>query len=112
MEWREDFIRTYLERDIPQIGPRIPAETLRQFWTMLAHNQGMTINAAKLAAGLAVSGQTIGRYLDLLTDLLLVRKLQPWLSNIGKIMVRSPKVYVRDSGIIHRLLGINNQECY
>ncbi len=110
VEWREDFIRTYLERDIPQLGPRIPAETLRRFWTMLAHNQGMTINAARMAAGLGVSGQTIGRYLDLLADLLLVRRLQPWLSNIGKRMVKSPKVYVRDSGIVHRLLGIGDQE--
>lgn len=110
VEWREDFIRTYLERDIPLLGPRIPAETLRRFWTMLAHNQGMMVNAARLAAGLGVSGQTIGRYLDLLCDLLLVRKLQPWLSNIGKRMVKSPKVYVRDSGIVHRLLGIDDPE--
>ncbi len=108
--WREDFIRTYLERDIPKLGPRIPSETLRRFWTMLAHHQGMMINGARLAAALGVSGQTIGRYLDLLTDLLLVRKLQPWRSNAGKRMVKSPKVYVRDSGMVHRLLGIDDTE--
>ncbi len=108
--WREDFIRTYLERDIPQLGPRIPSETLRRFWTMLAHNQGMTINGARLAAALGVSGQTIGRYLDLLADLLLVRRLPPWRSNAGKRMVKSPKVYVRDSGMVHRLLGIEDHE--
>ena len=75
--WRENFVRTYLERDIPQLGPRVPAETLRRFWTMLAHLQGGTLNAAQLARGLAVDGKTIGRYLDLLVDLLLVRRLAP-----------------------------------
>jgi uncharacterized protein len=110
LEWREAFIRTYLERDIPQLGPRVPAETLRRFWTMLAHNQGGTLNASRLAQGLGVSGQTIGRYLDLLADLLLVRRLAPWLSNVGKRMVRSPRVYVRDSGIVHALLGLETIE--
>jgi uncharacterized protein len=105
-EWRQAFIRTYLERDIPQLGPRIPAETLRRFWTMLAHDQGGLLNAARIAKGLAVSGQTVGRYLDLLVDLLLVRRLQPWTSNLGKRMVRSPRVFVRDSGLVHALLGI------
>lgn len=108
LDWRLDFIRTYLERDIPQLGPRIPAETLRRFWTMLAHSQGATLNAASLARGLGVSGVTIGRYLDLLVDLLLVRRIQPWVSNMGKRLVRSPKVYVRDSGITHSLLGIES----
>ena len=107
-EWREDFIRTYLERDIPQFGPRIPATTLHRFWTMLAHNQGTVINAARLASALGVSGQTVGRYLDLLVDLLLARRLQPWMDNTGKRLVKSPKVYVRDSGIVHRLLNIEN----
>ena len=106
LEWRRNFIRTYLERDIPQLGPRIPAETLRRLWIMLAHDQGGMINAARLAAALGVSGQTVGRYIDLLCDLLLVRRLTPWASNAGKRMVKSPKVYVRDSGLVHALLGI------
>ena len=106
MEWRRAFIRTYLERDIPQLGPRLPAETLRRFWTMLAHEQGGIINAAKLAAALGVSGQTVGRHLDLLCDVLMVRRLAPWAANAGKRLVRSPKIYVRDSGLVHALLGI------
>jgi len=106
--WRRDFIRTYLERDIPQLGPRIPAATLDRFWTMLAHNQGSPLNAAQLARNLDVSGVTIGRYLDLMTDLLLVRRLKPWTFNIGKRLIRSPKIYVRDSGITHALLNISN----
>jgi predicted AAA+ superfamily ATPase len=108
--WRRDFIRTYLERDIPQLGPRIPAETLRRLWTMLAHNQGALLNAAKLAQGLGVSGATIGRYLDLMVDLLLVRRLPPRLTNAGKRLVRSPKVYLRDSGLLHALLGIADKD--
>jgi predicted AAA+ superfamily ATPase len=110
LKWRQDFIRTYLERDIPQLGPRIPAETLRRFWSMLAHNQGELLNAAKLAAALGVDGKTVARYLDLLVDLLLVRRLQPWHSNTGKRLVKSPKTYVRDSGITHALLGIPDKE--
>lgn len=110
LKWRQDFIRTYLERDIPQLGPRIPAETLRRFWSMLAHNQGELLNAAKLAAALGVDGKTVARYLDLLVDLLLVRCLKPWHSNTGKRMVKSPKTYVRDSGIAHALLGISDKE--
>jgi len=108
MKWRLDFIKTYLERDVPQLGPRIPAETLERFWTMLAHNQGTVLNAAKLARNLDVSGVTIGRYLDLMCDLLLVRRLKPWTFNIGKRLVRSPKIYVRDSGITHALLHIES----
>lgn len=107
-EWRLDFIRTYLERDIPQLGPRIPAETLRRFWTMLAHNQGQGFNAAAFAKGLDVKGVTTSRYLDLLVDLLLVRRLQPWISNLGRRLVKAPKTYIRDSGICHALLGIEN----
>ena len=106
LEWRRNFIRTYLERDIPQLGPRIPSETLRRLWTMLAHEQGSMLNAARLAAALGLSGQTMGRYIDLLCDLLLVRRLTPWTSNLGKRMTKSPKVYVRDSGLVHALLGI------
>lgn len=108
LRWRSEFIRSYLERDIPALGPRVPAETLRRFWTMLAHSQGGLWNASALAAGLGVSGQTIARYLDLLVDLLLVRRLSPWSANAGKRLVRSPKVYLRDSGIAHALLGIPN----
>lgn len=108
--WRESFIRTYLERDVPQLGPRIPAETLRRFWTMLAHLQGGLFNAAQLARALAVDGKTIMRYLDLMVDLLLVRRLPPFHANLGKRLVKSPKIYVRDSGIVHALLGLDNQE--
>jgi uncharacterized protein len=109
-EWRAAFIQTYLERDVPSLGPRIPAETLHRFWQMLAHNQGQMLNAAQLAAGLGISGQTVARYLDIMVDLLLVRRLQPWSTNVGKRLVRSPKVYVRDSGLLHTLLGIRDQE--
>jgi predicted AAA+ superfamily ATPase len=106
MAWREAFITTYLERDIPQLGPRIPAVTLRRLWTMLAHQQGGLLNQAQLAGSLAVSGQTVGRYIDLLADLMLVRRLSPWHGNVGKRLVRTPKVYVRDSGLVHALLGL------
>lgn len=108
LAWRIDFMRTYLERDIPQLGPRIPATTLERFWTMLAHNQGGILNASNLARGLEVSSPTVGNYLDLMVDLLLVRRLQPWTSKVGKRLVRSPKVYVRDSGITHALLNISD----
>lgn len=110
LRWRADFIRTYLERDIPQLGPRIPAETLRRFWTMLAHQQGGLLNAAGLARALAVDGKTVASYLDLLVDLLLVRRLAPWHGNMRKRLVKSPKVYVRDSGLVHALLGIEDRE--
>lgn len=108
--WRADFVRTYTERDIPALGPRIPAETIRRFWTMLAHEQGALHNAAKLAASLGVSGQTIARYVDLLVDLMLLRRLPPLISNAGKRLVRSPRLYLRDSGIVHALLGIENYD--
>lgn len=110
LRWRHDFIRTYLERDIPQLGPRIPAETLRRLWTMLAHSQGGLLNAAALARALAVDGKTVAAYLDLLVDLLLVRRLAPWHGNVRKRLVKSPKVYVRDSGLVHALLGIAERE--
>ncbi len=110
LRWRRDFIRTYLERDIPQLGPRIPAETLRRLWTMLAHQQGGLLNVAQLARGLGLTGVTVGHYLDLLVDLLLVRRLQPRLTNTGKRLVRSPKVYVRDTGLMHALLGLVDKE--
>jgi predicted AAA+ superfamily ATPase len=110
LSWRENFIRTYLERDVPQLGPRIPAETLRRFWVMLAHTQGGLLNAAALARGLGVDGKTIAKYLDLMVDLLLVRRLTPWHRNVGKRLVKSPKVYVRDSGVTHALLGLGTKE--
>ena len=106
LRWREDFVRTYLERDIPQFGPRIAAETLRRFWTMLGHHQGQPLNVAQLARNLGVDGKTAAGYIDLLVDLLLVRRLPPWHANVGKRLVRSPRVYVRDSGLLHALLGL------
>ena len=108
--WRENFIATYLERDIPQLGPRIPATTLRRFWTMLAHRQGALLNAAELARSLAVDGKTVARYLDLMVDLLLVRRLQPLHANVGKRLVRSPKTYLRDPGLVHTLLRLDTTE--
>jgi len=103
---RKSFIRTYLERDVPQFGPRIPAETLERLWTMLAHGQGTLLNASRLASSLSLTAPTVTRYIDLLVDLLLVRRLRPFHANIGKRLVKSPKVYVRDSGLLHALLGI------
>lgn len=103
---RESFIRTYLERDVPMFGPRIPAQTLERLWKMLAHNQAGLLNASRLAAGLGVTAPTVTSYIDLLVDLLLVRRLPPFHSNAGKRLVKSPKVYVRDSGLVHALLGI------
>ena len=110
LDWRSSFIRTYLERDIPQFGPRIPATTLGRFWTMLAHSQCDLFNAAQLARGLAVDGKTVARYLDLMVDLMLVRRLQPFQTNAGKRLVKSPRVLVRDSGIVHALLAIRDSE--
>lgn len=110
LRWRQQFITTYLERDIPALGPRIPAQTLHRLWTMLAHDQGQLINAAKLAASLAVSGQTVARYVDLLCDLMLVRRLRPWGANASKRLVRTPKLYVRDSGLVHALLGLSSYD--
>ena len=108
--WRENFMRTYLERDIPQLGPRIPAETLRRFWVMLAHYQGGLLNAAELGRSLGVDGKTVARYLDLLVDLLLVRRLQPLHANGTKRLVKAAKVYVRDSGLLHSLLGLDDRD--
>ncbi len=110
LRWRQDFIRTYLERDIPQFGPRIAAETLRRFWVMLAHNQGGLLNIAQFSRNLGVDVKTINGYLDLLVDMMLVRRLPPWHTNIGKRLVKSPKVYVRDSGLVHALLAIQDKE--
>lgn len=110
LRWRQDFIRTYLERDIPQFGARIAAETLRRFWIMLAHHQGGLLNTAMFARNLGVDVKTVSAYLDLLVDMLLVRRLQPWHANLGKRLVKSPKVYVRDSGLVHALLLIQDKE--
>ena len=104
--WRQDFIRTFLERDVALFGPRLPAETLARFWTMLAHNHGQLLNASQLARSLGFSPQTVTRYLDLLVDLLLVRRLPPLTANVKKRLVKSPRVYVRDSGQVHALLGL------
>lgn len=108
LAWRQAFVRSYLERDIPQLGPRIPAETLRRFWTMLAHLQSQQLNAARIATGLGVSGVTVARYVDLLVDLLLLRRLPPWSGSSAKRLVRSPRLFIRDSGIAHALLGIES----
>jgi predicted AAA+ superfamily ATPase len=110
LRWRQDFIRSYLERDIPQFGPRIAADTLRRFWVMLAHHQGGLLNTSQFARNLGVDAKTAAAYLDLLVDLLLVRRLPPWHANVGKRLVKSPKVYVRDSGLVHALLGIPDKE--
>ena len=106
LRWRTDFIRSYLERDVPMFAPRMPAETIGRLWTMLANAQGGVLNQARLASGLGVSAPTVNRYIDLLADLLLVRRLRPWSSNSGKRLVRSPKIYIRDSGMLHALLEL------
>ena len=108
--WREAFIATYLERDIPALGPRTPATSLRRLWTMLAHLQGSLLNYSQLATSLAISGQLVHRYVDILCDLMLLRRLAAWHGNVGKRLVKSPKVYVRDSGLVHALLGLTNYE--
>jgi uncharacterized protein len=110
LDWRRNFIKSYLERDVLQFAPRIAAETLRRLWIMLAHNQAQLLNAANLARSLAVDGKTVASYLDLLVDLLLVRRLPAWHRNEGKRMIKAPKVYVRDSGVAHALLGIPDKE--
>lgn len=106
--YRQNFIRTYLQRDIPQFGPRIPAETLERLWIMLSHNQGQFLNSSKLASSLSVSAPTISSYIDLLSDLLLLRRLKSFFINNKKRLIKSPRIYVRDSGIAHALLGITN----
>jgi uncharacterized protein len=107
--WREQFVRTFLERDVPQLGIGIAAPTLLRFWTMVAHYHGQVWNSAEPARSLGVSEPTIRRYLDALTGVFMVRQLQPWHENLGKRQVRSPKVYVRDSGLLHQLLGVRTE---
>ncbi|MBC3785955.1 ATP-binding protein [Spirosoma utsteinense] len=108
LRWRLNFIATYLERDVPQFGPRIPAMTLRRLWTMLAHSQGGQLNVAQLGGNLDIAGPTAKRYIELLEDLLLIRTIRPWSGNVGKRLVKSPKVYIRDSGLTHALLNISS----
>jgi uncharacterized protein len=108
MFFRLNFIRTYLERDVPQFGPRIPSQTLERLWTMLAHNQGGQLNASKLAASLMISTPTVSAYIDLLVDLLLVRRLCAYHTNSAKRIIKAPKIYVRDSGLTHALLGLED----
>jgi len=110
LAYRMSFIRTYLEREIPQFGSRIASQTLERFWTMLAHSQGSIINASQLSRSLMLSAKSVTSYVDLFTDLLLVRKIPPYFANIKKRMVKSPKVYIRDSGLLHGLLGIRDFE--
>ncbi|SFE35585.1 hypothetical protein SAMN05518672_105382 [Chitinophaga sp. CF118] len=106
LRWRMNFISTYLERDVPQFGARIPATSLRLLWTMLAHSQGGQINIAQMGANLGVTAPTAKRYIELLEDLLLIRTLRPWSGNLGKRLVKSPKIYIRDSGLTHALLNL------
>ena len=106
LAWRRDFIRSYLERDVPMFAPRMPVQALGRLWTMLAHQQGALLNQARLAGSLGVSAPTVNRYIDLMVDLQLVRRLAPWSGNVGKRLVKAPKVYVRDSGIVHALLDL------
>ncbi len=108
MEWLENLIRTYVERDVPQLGFRVPAVRLRRLWTMLAHFQGEPVNVSQLGANLETDHKTVSRYIDILTDLLLLRRIEPWHRNAKKRLVKSPRYYVRDSGLLHRLLSIGN----
>ncbi len=109
LDWRRDFIRSYLERDVPMFAPRLPAETIGRLWNMLAHNQGSVLNQSRIASALGVANPTVDRYIDLLVDLQLVRRMRPWSGNLGKRLVKSPKVYVRDSGLLHGLLELQTK---
>jgi uncharacterized protein len=110
LTWRRQFLQTFLERDIPQLGISIPALALRRFWNMIAHYHGQIWNAAELARALAVNESTVRRYLDLMAGVFMIRQLPPWFENLGKRQVKSPKIYVRDSGLLHSLLGISSQQ--
>jgi uncharacterized protein len=109
LQWRTDFIRSYLERDIPMFAPRMPANLLGRLWSMLAHLQGTPLNAARLAQSLGVSAPMVNRYIDLFVDLFLIRRVNPWNGNLGKRLVKSPKIYIRDSGLVHALLEVESQ---
>ena len=108
MAWRDGFVRTFLERDIPQLGITVPAAAMRRFWTMLAHWHGQTWNASELGRAMSFSDKTVRRYLDLLTGTYMVRQLQPWFENVAKRQVKAPKVYLRDTGLLHALLDIHD----
>jgi hypothetical protein len=108
LRWRDDFVRSYLQRDVPLFAPRLPAETIGRLWTMLAHQQGALLQQSRLASGLGVSSPAVDRYIDLLVDLQLVHRLRPWSGNIGKRLVKAPKLYVSDSGLVHALLGLES----
>lgn len=109
-DWRSDFISTYLERDIPQLGPKIPPTRMRRFWTMLAHYQGQQADLTGISKGLEVSHTTVKNYLDILTDFYMIRQIRPWSGNTKKRLIKSPKVYIRDTGLLHRLLNIPDYE--
>jgi predicted AAA+ superfamily ATPase len=109
-EWRRAFLQTFLERDLPQLGVSIPATTMRRFWTMLAHYHGRIWNSSQFASSFGVADTTVRRYLDLMTSALVVRQLPPWIENVGKRQVKSPKVYIRDSGLLHCLLDLESRE--
>jgi predicted AAA+ superfamily ATPase len=109
LAWRRQFLQTFIERDMPQLGVTIPAVALRRFWNMVAHHHGQIWNSAELARALAVNESTVRRYLDLMTGVFMVRQLPPWFENLGKRQVKAPKVYIRDTGLLHALLGITNQ---
>ena len=106
--WIESFIRTFLERDLPELGIRVPAPAMRRFWTMLAHGHGQVLNASEFARSFGVADTTVRRYLDILTGALVVRQLQPWHANVAKRQVKAPKIYLRDTGVLHALLGIDD----
>jgi hypothetical protein len=110
LAWREGFIRTFLERDLPQLGISIPSTAIRRFWTMLAHYHGQTWNASELSRSMGLSDKTVRSYLDILSGAFMVRQLQPWFENLGKRQVRSPKIYLRDSGLLHSLLNIPDSQ--
>jgi predicted AAA+ superfamily ATPase len=110
LRWRDDFVRTFLERDLGQLGVRIPSQTLFRFWSMLAHYHAQVWNGAELARAFAMSESTVRSYLDVLTGTFMVRQLQPWHENLGKRQVKSPKIYLGDSGVVHALLGVGSQE--
>ena len=110
LRWRQDFMRAYVERDIPLFGGRVGSEALRRLWGMLAHQQGGLVNASVLARSLGIDTRTVNRYLDLLVEMFLLRRLNPWYANLGKRLTKSPKLYVRDSGLLHALLGLESDE--
>ena len=110
LRWRESFVQTFLERDVPQLGIHVPAETLRRFWTMVAHYHGQTWNGSEVARSIDVSPPTTRHYLDILKGAYVLRALPPWFENVGKRQVKSPKVYIRDSGLLHALLGVDTMQ--